>query len=64
MFQIGRAACSRLVARLGFERTARRPLEYKMPDGTLVGETGDCATGRNQLPTTSAIWGPGAATLP
>ena len=53
----GNAASARLIAKLGFQRTARRLLCYEMPDGTLVDEVGYSATGPEQLPDQSTVYG-------
>ena len=50
-------ASARLIAKLGFERTARRLLCYEIPDGTLVDEIGYSATGPERLPDQSLAWG-------
>lgn len=52
----GNAASARLIARLGFERTARRRLDYEMPDGTLVDEIGYTAAGPERMPAQNVVW--------
>ena len=53
----GNTASARLIAKLGFERSARRSLCYEMPDGTLMDEIGYSATGADGLPIQSVAWG-------
>jgi RimJ/RimL family protein N-acetyltransferase len=50
------AASAALIARLGFELTARQPLGYEMPDGTLVDGLAYAMRDPVQLPKLAVRW--------
>ncbi|MGR3434447.1 MAG: GNAT family N-acetyltransferase [Shimia sp.] len=51
------ARSAKLIAALGFERTAHRKLDYEMPDGTLVDEIGYTLSHAARLPAQDVTWG-------